>query len=164
VIALTVPTFLAIYVRSGAELAHVSYRCFVASGVLSLAVFTYCSLFGLMSLLTKRTLVVGVLYTAIVEGFLATLPFSVRMVTIIYYVRLIAYRVLGFTVDWPGGRQDNVAATAWSLDANADPNLSGHPQLSMCVLTLLFAGIVLTALASWICSQREFHVKTPETG
>jgi ABC-2 type transport system permease protein len=164
VIALTVLTFLAIYVGSGAQLADVSYRCFVASTVLSLAVIAYCSLFGLMSLFTKRILVVGVLYTAIVEGFLATLPFSVRMITIIYYVRLIAYRVLDFVVIWPRGRQDDVAASAWSLDTSADPSLSVHPQLSTCVLILLFAIIAFTALAGWLCSRREFHVKTPEKG
>jgi ABC-2 type transport system permease protein len=164
VIALTVLTFSAIYINSDVELANVSYRCFVASAILSLAAVAYCSLFGLMSLLTKRILVVGVLYTAIVEGFLATLPLSVRMVTIIYYTRLIAYRMLEFVVTWPGGRQDDVAASAWSLDTSVDPGLAEHPQLSTCVLVLLFTSIVFTALAGWLCSRREFHVKTPEKG
>lgn len=164
VTALTVLTFLAIYINSDAELAHVSYRCVVACAVLSLAVIAYCSLFGLMSLLTTRILVVGVLYTAIVEGFLATLPFSVRMVTVIYYIRLIAYRVLDFVVSWPRGRQDDIAASAWSLDTSAAPGLADHPRLATCVWTLLLAGIAFTALAGWLCSRREFHVKTPEKG
>jgi ABC-2 type transport system permease protein len=164
VIALTVLTFLAIYAQSGAELSSISYRCIVASAILSLAVIAYCSLFGLMSLLTKRILVVGVLYTAIVEGLLATFPLSVRMVTIIYYTRLIAYRMLDFVVTWPGGREDDVAATAWSIDTSADPSLLDHPQISTCVLTLLVASIAFTALAGWLCSRREFHVKTPERG
>jgi ABC-2 type transport system permease protein len=162
VIALTVLTFLAIYVQSDVDLSHVSYRCFVASAILSVAVIAYCSLFGLMSLLTKRILVAGVLYTAVVEGFLATFPLSVRMITIIYYTRLIAYRLLDFEVTWPGGRQDDVAATTWSINASADPSLPDHPQLATCVLTLLFVSFAFTALAGWLCSRREFHVKTPE--
>jgi ABC-2 type transport system permease protein len=162
VIGLTLLTFAAIYVRSSIELAVVSYRCLCACAILSLAVVAYCSLFGLMSLLTKRILVVGVLYTAIVEGFLATFPLSLRMVTIVYYTRLIAYRTLDFDVTWPRGRQDDVAATTWLLDISADPTLSEHPQRSTCVLVLLLASVVCTVLAGWLCSQREFHVKTPE--
>lgn len=164
VIALTVLNFFAIYVNSDAEFANVAYRCLVASAVLSLAVIAYCSLFGLMSLWTTRILVVGVLYTAIVEGFLATFPLSLRMVTIIYYTRLIAYRILPFVVTWPGGRRDDVAATAWSLDVSADSALADHPALSTCIWALILASITFTAVAGWFCSRREFHVKTPEKG
>jgi ABC-2 type transport system permease protein len=164
VIALTILTFLANYSASDIEIASVSYRCLMASVILSLAVIAYCSLFGLMSLLTKRILVVGVLYTAIVEGLLATLPLSVRMVTIVYYTRLIAYQTLDFVVIWPGGRKDDVAAAAWSIDTSTDPELLSYPQISTCVLTLLFASVAFTTFAAWLCSRREFHVKTPEKG
>ncbi len=162
VIGLTLLTFAAIYFRSGAELAVVSHRCLWACAILSLAVVAYCSLFGLMSLLTKRVLVAGVLYTAIVEGLLATFPLSLRLITIVYYTRLIAYRTLNFVVAWPHGGEDDVAATAWLLDIKADPALAEHPSLSTCVLVLLAASVLFTALAGWLCSQREFHVKTPE--
>ena len=56
----------------------VSLRCLKAAAILSLAAIAYCSMFGAMSLVTKRTLVVGILYTAIVEGLLANLPLSLR--------------------------------------------------------------------------------------
>ena len=49
-----------------------------------------------MSLLTKHALIVGLLYAAVFEGLLANLPFSVRLVTVIYYTRMIAYRTMGF--------------------------------------------------------------------
>jgi ABC-2 type transport system permease protein len=140
----------------------VASRCLRACAILSLAVIAYCSLFGLMSLLTKRILLVGVLYTAIVEGFLASFPLSLRMATIIYYTRLIAYRTLDFVVSWPRGRQHDVAASAWLLDTDADASLAEHPQLSTCVSVLIFVSILCVAVAGWLCSQREFHVKTPE--
>lgn len=160
VIGLTVLTYTAIYVRS-AEMPFVFYRCGWACAILSLSAITYCSLFGLMSLLTKRILVAGVLYTVIVEGFLATFPLSLRTLTIIYYTRLLAYRRLDFVVNWPHGPQD-VAASAWMLDTAGDPSLAEHPQLSTCVMVLLVANIVFVLLAGWLCSRREFHVKTPE--
>jgi hypothetical protein len=34
--------------------------------------------------------------------------------------------------------------------------------MSACFLVLVLGSVVSTALAALICSQREFHVKTPE--
>jgi ABC-2 type transport system permease protein len=161
---LTVITFLAVYVNSKSELGDATYRVVATSGILSLAVVAYCGLFGLMSLLTRRILVFGVLYAALVEGLLASLPLSVRMITIIYYTRLLAYRALDFVVTWPRGRTDDVAANAWFFDTSADPGLAEHPQLRTCVLVLVGVALVSTAIGAAICTQREFHVKTPEKG
>ena len=55
-----------------------------------------------------------------------------------------------------------MAATVWFLDTSKDPKLAEHPQLWTCVLILVVASIVCTAVAASLCSQREFHVKTPE--
>jgi len=162
VIVLTVFTYLAIYLQSGATLGDASHRCLRACEIHSLAVVTYCSLFGLMSLLTKRTLVIGILYTAIVEGVLANLPLSLRMATVIYYTRLIAYRTLDFVVTRPQGRTNDIAATLWLFDTKHDPGLALHPQVSTCIWVLVIASLAFTILAAWLCSQREFHVKTPE--
>jgi ABC-2 type transport system permease protein len=162
VIILTVITYAAIYAGSGADWSSVSLRCAKATAILSLAAMTYCSIFGAISLLTKRVLIVGILYTAFVEGVLASLPLSVRLVTVIYYVRLIAYRSMDFVVTWWNGRQDDVAAVLWFLNTKDDPTLAEHPQLSTCVMILLGTSLVCTAVAGWLCSQYEFHVKTPE--
>jgi hypothetical protein len=143
-------------------LTTVSLRCVKAAAILSLAAITYCSIFGAMSLITRRTLFVGILYTALVEGLLASLPLSVRLATVIYYMRIIAYRSLDFMVAWPRRGQDDVAATAWFLNMKEDPTLAEHPKLSTCVLILLGVSLVCTTAAGWLCSQYEFHVKTPE--
>ncbi len=162
VAVLTVLTYAAIYTASGTDLITVSIRCAKAAAILSLAATAYCSLFGAMSLLTRRTLIVGIIYTAIVEGFLASLPLSVRLITVIYYVRIIAYRSLSFVVDWPHGGNDDVAAAAWFLNIKDDPTLAEHPERSTCVLILFGASLICTVFASWLCSRYEFHVKTPE--
>ena len=72
-VVLVVLTYSAIYVGAGVPVAEVATRCAKAASVDSLAVVAYCSLFGLISLLTKRTLVVGIIYTAVVEGVFAVL-------------------------------------------------------------------------------------------
>lgn len=161
-VLLTVLTYAAVYVSAGAQPESVAHRCFVASSIHALAVVAYCSLFGLMSLLTKRILIAGVIYTAVVEGVLANFPFGIRLLTVIYYARIIAYRSLAFTVTGPGERTEDIAAEAWQLNLQTDPTLLEHPSLSTCVTVLVVASLVCTALAAWLCSQREFHVKTPE--
>jgi len=162
VVVLTVLTFAAIYAGAGSDVAGVPLRCIKTASIHSLAVVAYCSLFGLMSLLAKRTLVIGILYTAIVEGLFANLPFGIRLVTVIYYTRLIAYRSLDFLIMRPRGGKEDLAAVAWQLDIAKDPTLVEHPQLSTCIFTLVAASVAFTAIAAWLCSQREFHVKTPE--
>jgi ABC-2 type transport system permease protein len=162
VVVLIVLTFAAIYAGSETDFATWSLRCLKAAAILSLASIAYCSIFGAISLLTKRTLIVGILYTAIVEGLLASLPLSLRWGTVIYYTRLLAYRTMDFVITWPRGREDDVAATAWSLYTETDPTLAEHPQLSTCIWVLVCTSLVCTALAGRICTSREFHVKTPE--
>jgi ABC-2 type transport system permease protein len=167
----TALTFAAIYAGTGGtgaadpEAAGVLKRCLVTISVHSLAIATYCSLFGLLGLVLKRTLVVGLVYTVVVEGLLANMPFGIRLMTVIYYTRIIAYRALSYELVAPdNGRTEDIAAAAWQLDVRRDPNLLAHPQTSTCIAVLLIACFVCTLLAAWICSQREFHVKTPEKG
>ncbi len=160
--AFTVLTYAAIYAGASTAGDNIPLRCFKAASIHALAVVAYCSLFGLMSLVTKRILVVGVLYIAFVEGLLANLPFGIRLVTVIYYTRLIAYRMLEFVVPRPRGGTENIAAEAWQFDLRRDPELLDHPQLTTCWIVLLVASLVCTILAAWLCLRREFHFKTPE--
>jgi ABC-2 type transport system permease protein len=159
----TALTYTAIYAGADSGGANVVHRCIKAMLTHSLAVVAYCCLFGLMSLLTRWTLIVGILYAAIFEGLLANLPLSIRMITVIYYARMIAYRSLGFIGMTPNG-PFNIAAPVWRIDVEADPTLSEIPQVGTCVLILLVASLVCSMLAAYLCSRREFHVKTPEKG
>jgi len=160
-VVFTALTYIAIYAGNANHPDHIPTRFLKAASIHSLAVISYCSLFGLMSLLTKRTLVMGILYAIIFEGFLANLPLSIRLVTVIYYTRIIAFRTLAFLVPFPGGVQ-NFAADAWQLDVVNDPKLLEHPTVGACIKVLLIASVACTILAALVCSRREFHVKTPE--
>jgi hypothetical protein len=117
-----------------------------------------------MSLIVKRVLVIGIVYTAVIEGLVANMPFGIRLATVIYYCRLIAYRVLDYHMTTPNGHTVDMAAEAWQLDVRRDPGLAEHPELSTCILVLLIASGVCAILAAWMCTRREFHVKTPEKG
>jgi ABC-2 type transport system permease protein len=155
-------TYATIYVGVDAGGENIPLRCLKAIGVHALAVATYCCLFGLMSLLTRWTLVLGILYTAFFEGFLANMPFSVRLLTVLYYSRLIAYRSMSFLVTGPRGNKENIAADAWQLDVRADPLLLEHPQMGTCLIVMLGASLIFMVWGAYLCSRREFHVKTPE--
>jgi len=152
-IVFTVLTYAAIYIGADSRVKDVPLRCLQAAGIHSLAVVAYCSLFGLLSVLTKRPLVWGILYAAFVEGLLANLPFSIRLVTVIYYTRIIAFRSLEFIVS-SYGRTENLAAEAWKLDIAKDPKLLEHPQTSTCLIVLLAGSLACTALAALLCSGR----------
>jgi ABC-2 type transport system permease protein len=160
-VVLTALTYTAIYYRSSSPIQDVLPRCVQACLIHSLAVVVYCCLFGLLSLITKRILIVGILYIAIFEGLFANLAFGIRLITVIYYARLIAYHTLSFIVQNPNG-SENFAADAWQLNIITDPQLLEHPQRSTCILILLVAGGICALLGAFLCSRREFHVKTPE--
>jgi ABC-2 type transport system permease protein len=155
--------YAVVYVHTEVRLADAAVRCGKAVAVDVLAVSCYACGFGLMSLITRRTLVAGILYTAIFEGLLANLPFSIRLLTVIYYSRLIAYRIMSFVIPIRHGRTADMAAAAWQLDLIHDPQLKEHPQLATCVIVLVSGCAVFAILGALICWQREFYVKTPET-
>jgi ABC-2 type transport system permease protein len=154
-------TYAATYLGHGSAGADIPLRCLKAIAIHSSAVVCYCCIFGLMSLFTKRALVLGILYALFFEGLVANLPFSIRLVSVIYYTRVIAYRSLPFIVK-EHGREEDIAAAAWQIDLHRDPTLMNHPQLQTCILVLAAASLICAALAAFICVRREFHVKTPE--
>lgn len=161
VVVFTGLTYAAIYLGTDKAIGEVATRWFHAALIHSLAIVAYCSLFGLFGLLTRRVLVAGILYIAVIEGLLANLPFSIRLLTVIYYARLIAYRTMTFRVPRKIGSED-LAATVWQFGTARDPRLIDHPSVGTAIATLLLASLVCTVLGAWRCSQREFHVKTPE--
>jgi ABC-2 type transport system permease protein len=157
----TALTYAVIYFGTTAGAENVLLRAVKAIAVHSLAVVSYCCLFGLISLLTKRVLVAGILYTVAIEGVFANLPFGIRYMTVIYYTRIIAYHMMSFLLP-RYGQTINMASDAWQLDADKDPKLLAHPTVSTCLIVLLAASLISTIAAAVICSRREFHVKTPE--
>lgn len=160
--AFTALAYAVIYFGTDVGAGNVTLRAVKAIAVHSLAMTAYCSLFGLLSLFTKRFLIAGILYIIAVEGVFANFPFGIRLLTVIYYSRLIAYRMMPF-VFTTYGHTINMASDAWQLEADKNPSLAGHPTTDTCLIVLFGASLAFTVIAAVICSRREFHVKTPAT-
>jgi ABC-2 type transport system permease protein len=140
----TAVTYLVVFWGTPEFTGDILIRMLKTCALLTLALTGYCSLFGCLSLLIRRTLIVGVSYIIIFEGVLANIDFVVRRATIMYYFRVLAGRWL-------------------PLDPRFTPvDLSTAPSSAQCVWTLLVASLVLTALAAVIFGTREFRLKTPE--
>jgi ABC-2 type transport system permease protein len=120
-------------------------RAAKTAGVFALAQVAYCTLFGCISLLTRRSLIAGIAYIIAIEGILANWEFVIRKLTVVYYFRVLSMRWLN-----PPGTQD------WAI------SLVEAPTAASCVQVLLGAALALTLLGSLLFAQREFGVKTPE--
>ncbi len=107
--------------------------------------FAYCALFGIMGLVMRWSLVVGVAYIALLEGFLAAFNTMARQLTVVFYFRVLVVHWLHPT-----------DSSLWSIDA------AKVPSAKNCIVTLLIAASILTAIGSLILSVREFRMKTPE--
>ncbi len=122
--------------REGAVLATTS----------ALSMLAYISIFGLLSLLTKRVLVAGVAYVVLFEGVVSNIPFLVRYGTVLFHARVLAVRWLGLD-----GRP-------WAID------LETAPTASTSLACLAGASALFLAMGAWLFGAREFRVKTPEGG
>jgi ABC-2 type transport system permease protein len=116
------------------------------AAVLSLAQVGYCSLFGLIGLSTRRSLIAGLAYIIAIEGLLANFESVLRRLTVMYYFRVLSVRWLGLAP---------VRIEEWSLD------LALAPTAGACVQTVLGASAVLVLLGAMMM-RREFRMKTPE--
>lgn len=154
----TLLTYAAIY--SGHDWNDGAARAIEAAPIHALAILCYCCIFGLLGLLTKRILIAGIVYIIVVEGLLANLPFGIRLITVIYYTRLIAFHILPFTQETPNGTE-NLASDAWNIDAFGARALE-QPGFQTCLIVLFGASVALALIGSVLCSRREFYVKTQE--
>jgi ABC-2 type transport system permease protein len=113
-------------------------------GILTLAQVGYCGLFGLLGLLTRRSLLAGVAYIVLCEGLLASFDTVARRLTVVYYFRVLVLRWL-----------DPASGKEWSID------LATAPAAWTCALALLGAGLLLAITAAFYFARSEFRMKTP---
>ncbi len=120
-------------------------RAATVAAVMVLAQAGYCSLFGLIGLLTRRALIAGLAYIIAIEGMLSNFDAMVRLGTVTYYFRVLSLRWLV-----PSGSEK------WSLD------LTTAPSADECLLTLLTVSALFALLGAVLIRQREFRMKTAE--
>jgi ABC-2 type transport system permease protein len=120
-------------------------RALQTAALMALAQVGYCSMFGVLGLMTRRALLAGLAYIVAFEGLLATFNSVVRTLTVMYYFRVL-------TVRWLNPPE----VRAWSL------NLDLVPSASQCVWTVAIASAVFVLLGAAMMQRREFRMKTPE--
>lgn len=111
----------------------------------ALSLTAYNSLFGALSLLMRRAILLGVGYIILLEGIVANIDFVIRKFTVMYYFRVLCERWLELGY-----------AAKYSIDLEAAPDVRD------CLLALLGTSLAAVVLASGIMGSREFRVKTPE--
>jgi ABC-2 type transport system permease protein len=136
--------YLLVFVNSEQWSTAMTTRFPPATLALLLTGFAYCGTFGLLGLLLKRSLALGILYIFLIEGILATIPFNFRMYTVAYHFRMLCFHWLG------------VGEKEWGLSPIADQTTANTS-----VMVLLGIAVGTTALSCWISSRREFRMKTP---
>jgi ABC-2 type transport system permease protein len=114
-------------------------------GLLALAEVAYCGLFGVLGLLLRRSLLLGMGYIVLFEGLLASLDMLARRMTVMYHFRVLVLRLI-----------DAEHAREWSIE------LGRAPQASTSMWVLLGIGLVMAVIGALIFRSREFRMKTPE--
>ncbi len=117
-------------------------------------------IFALISVLLRPSLIIGVVYIALFEVFLANFQFVLRKFTSVHYFQNIVINWIGSQyeyVDKNSGKTANVMGTLWSL---ATEKIRDDTQES--VITLLTIFVVTTLLAMYYFTKKEFRLKTPE--
>lgn len=141
-------TFLAIYVGSPEWWDVFPKRMLATLGVMILSATAYVAVFGALSLLVNRSLIVGFVYIGIVEVLLANIPFAIRQLSVMFYLRVLVLNWLDL---------DTRMKQEWHIV------LAEAPRPFVCVLILALIAAVATVAATLVFTRREFYVKTPET-
>lgn len=135
-------------------------RIGIVCGAMTLAMFAYCSVFGLISIVAKRAMVLGVLYIVIVEIVLGLIPFVVREYTIQFHMRHLIVRWLN----------DVDHANKWGIKLAEDASLPQNVQVLVTTTIPTVAGslqllvgytLVALTLGGLLMVAREFRMKTP---
>lgn len=143
--------YLAIYAGTPGFVGEVLPRMGTVIGVTVLAQVGYCALFGLLGLVTRRSLIAGVAYIVAFEGVLANINFVGRSLTLVYYVRTLVLRWLELPADLSRQCQAN-----WGM-----AELEKLPSAGACVLTVAGFGLAVSVVAALWFARSEFRVKTP---
>lgn len=122
---------------------------------IGLLIAANAGLFGLLSVLLRPSLIIGVIYIALFEGFLANYPFILRKFTSVHYFQCIVCNWIGEQYYYYDGFR-RAKALDWAIAREV------IPESQECVITLLSIFLVSTLAAVYVFTTREYRMKTPE--
>lgn len=121
----------------------------------ALLIAANAGLFGLISVLLRPSLIIGVIYIALFEGFLANYEFVLRKLTSVHYFQCIVCNWIGDQYYYQAGFT-KVKAIDWTIAKGV------VPETQECVIVLLSIFLISTLAAMYVFTTREFRMKTPE--
>lgn len=114
-------------------------------------------IFALLSVLLRPSLIIGVIYIAVFEVFLANYPFVLRKFTSVHYFQCIVCNWIGDQNTYQESEfQKSTVMKWWSV------SMEIRPETQECVITLLSIFLVTTLLAMYFFTKKEYRMKTPE--
>lgn len=123
---------------AGGEHGRTALRLFwPAAAALTIA---FSALFHLIGAIFKRPVVVGLIYVFFFESLVATLPGSLKMLSLTFYARSLMYNAVeegGYPLDLLDFSQPVSSTTGWTI--------------------LIGATVALTALGMWLFSRSEYR-------
>ena len=125
----------------------------LTSGLLILA---NGGIFALISVLVRPALIIGVIYIAVFECFLANFPFALRKFTSVHYYQCIVCNWIGDQYLYTDFLKRQSVMEWWPIA------LEVRPETQECVITLLSIFLVSTLLAMYFFTKKEYRLKTPE--
>lgn len=127
-------------------------RMFKTIALFSLSLTAYNAIFGLLSLLMRRAILLGIGYIILIEVVVANIDFVIRKATVMYYFRVLCERWMPIADIWKASDQP----FTYNID------FATAPSLRACLMTVTIASVVFVASACYLMNVREFRVKTPE--
>ncbi len=141
----TILTLAVVHVGTSTNITDLALRrAPIILGLAALALAVYVGIFGLLSLVARRTLVIGAIYIGLFEGALAYIDFAFRNATVMYHIRVLSVRWL------------EIPAAYYAIDP------ATAPAVSTSLIVLGSVGLVFSLLGAWVFSAREFRLKTPD--
>ncbi len=127
-------------------------RVFKTITLFALSLTAYHALFGFLSLVMRRAILLGIGYIIFIEVVVANIDFIIRKGTVMYYFRVLCERWMHVSEIWGGP----------GPPVNYHIDFATAPSLRACIATVAIASVVVVASACYLMNTREFRVKTPE--
>lgn len=115
-------------------------------------------IFALLSVLLRPSLILGVIYIAIFEVFLANYEFILRKFTSVHYFQCIVCNWMGDQFMFVSVQAAKTSLMKWPWHIAEEI----RPPTQDCVITLLSIFLVSTLLAMYFFTKKEYRMKTPE--
>jgi ABC-2 type transport system permease protein len=148
-----------LWIGSGQPPAEASVTRFLTTlAPFGLLIAANGAVFAVFSVFFKRSLVIGAVYIALFEGFLANFPFVLRNFTNLHYFQCLVINQMSEHYKPYDIRPRQDPIMVWPLAREV------VPESQEAIITLLSVFVIAALIGMYVFTIREFRMKTPESG